>query len=96
LKRTAELASRIKQFSLRRRADVLEKYLPTKRECLVFLKVSTLQGIIYERIKKKKLCEKDVLSFLNLMRKLFLHPVLFKNDRFQNEQLKDCLEDCRE
>ena len=31
LKRTVELASRIKQFSLRRRADVLEKYLPTKR-----------------------------------------------------------------
>jgi hypothetical protein len=30
------------------------------------------------------------------MRKLFLHPVLFKNDRFQNEQLKDCLEDCRQ
>ena len=62
----------------------------------MFLKLSSYQNLIYERIKKKKLNDKDVLSFLNLMRKLFLHPVLFKNDRFQNEQLKDCLEDCRE
>ncbi len=40
--------------------------------------------------------ESDVLSFINVMRKLFVHPILFKNDRFENEQLKDCLENCRD
>lgn len=29
--RTRELANRIKEFSLRRKADVLEQYLPKKR-----------------------------------------------------------------
>lgn len=31
LNRTAELAQLIKEFSLRRKADVLENYLPKKR-----------------------------------------------------------------
>lgn len=30
------------------------------------------------------------------MRKLFTHPQLFKTDRFDNYQWKDCFEDCSE
>jgi hypothetical protein len=33
---------------------------------------------------KKKINEADVLSFINLMRKLFTHPQIFKNDRFDS------------
>lgn len=31
MERTLELANKIKEFSLRRKADTLEKYLPIKR-----------------------------------------------------------------
>ena len=45
--RTAELATLIKGFSLRRKADVLEGYLPKKREYQVFLKLTPLQLSLY-------------------------------------------------
>ena len=54
LSRTGELALRIKEFSLRRKADVLEQYLPKKKEFQIFFKLSPIQATIYEKLMKKK------------------------------------------
>jgi SNF2 family DNA or RNA helicase len=47
LSRTAELANLIREFSLRRKADVLESYLPKKREYQIFFKLTPLQLTLY-------------------------------------------------
>lgn len=50
--RTAELAKQLKEFSLRRTADILKKFLPPKNEHIIFLKLNELQHMWYERIVK--------------------------------------------
>jgi SNF2 family DNA or RNA helicase len=48
--RTDELSLQLMEFSLRRTADVLEQYLPKKREIIVFFKLTPLQKLWYDRL----------------------------------------------
>lgn len=76
--RSKELTERVKEFSLRRKADVLEKILPDKKEYHIFLKLTPLQQKLYEEVlTNEETTIKEPLLFIVHTRKLLTHPKLF-------------------
>lgn len=78
--RSKELTNIISKFVLRRKADILEKLLPSRSEYFVFLKLSELQLKIYKKILSNRFAKSefdtdtDVMSLLTVLRKLLNHP----------------------
>lgn len=57
----------------------MKKFLPTKYEHFIFLKLTPLQNSWYERIvDPKNESDKDMFRMLNELRKLFIHPNILK------------------
>ena len=80
--RTSQLSNEIKQFSLRRSADVLKKYLPTKHEHLLFFTLTPLQKLWYKRlIENSREGGIDMFKTLSDLRKLFTHPSILKQSK---------------
>ena len=72
---------------------MLEKYLPKKREYLIFFRLTNLQKLWYKRILEIK-TEDETLKTLNELRKLFTHPTILKADKIQKFEWEDCREEC--
>ncbi|CAK59685.1 unnamed protein product (macronuclear) [Paramecium tetraurelia] len=79
--RSQELSSLTSQFILRRKPEILSKFLPSKFEYLIFCTMTPQQQVLYKR--SLQLCPNSVMMQLNLLRKVTTHPKLIEDDESQ-------------
>lgn len=86
-KKSAELINLTKSFILRRTKDVINDYLPTKTDVIVFCAPTKLQKSLFKAVVESarfncvlKSETKDVLSMILLFRKICNSPSLLQDD----------------
>lgn len=95
--RSKQLALFIQSFVLRRNADVLMKYLPSKTETVIFCKSTPLQQQLYKAIVKSKALKwiiqnadgAHALTCINSLKKVANHPALVYEECKQKMNVND-------
>lgn len=95
--RSKQLSLFIQSFVLRRNADILMQYLPSKTEQVVFCKSTALQLQLYKAIIKSKAMKiiiqnadgAHALTCINSLKKVANHPALIYQDCQQKMNMND-------
>ena len=91
-KRMFLLTTKMSQFVHRRDQNILKKYLPEKKEYILYLSLTNIQKNLYNNYINHISKSDDKFNFLssyNLLLKIISHPIILKNFLIKKKELNN-------